>query len=340
MTAFTVNTTTASTMMMSLRLGITRRGFMLAAMLCAMALGVLLSSVTTAKAGQEMIAAVVNDDVITFSDVNDRMTLIIRSSGMPDTDEMRERLAPQILGALIEEQLMLQEGHRNDIEVTEEDIEAGFAQIAAQNGVSGEEFRMMIEGSGVNVGTMLRQIESQIAWGKSVQQVIRPRITVTDADVDDAFSRLRSRIGRTEYLLAMILIPVEDPREANNIRDMSYQMARDIQAQAVPFSRIAQQFSKAAGADQGGDIGWVQDDQLDPKILAVVASMQERQVSDPIQTQNGYHIVMMRDKRTISEENFPSSEEMLNVIGTERLERMQRRHMQDLRSSAFIETRV
>jgi peptidyl-prolyl cis-trans isomerase SurA len=326
--------------MMSPQFGTTRRAFMLFAMLCAVSFGFVLSAVTTAKAGQEMIAAVVNDDVITLSDVSDRMTLIIRSSGMPDTDEMRERLAPQILGTLIEEQLMLQEGRRNEIEITEEEIEAGFAQVAMQNNISAEEFRMMIEGSGVNVGTMLRQIESQIAWGKSVQQVIRPRITVTDADVDDAFSRLRSRIGRTEYLLAMILIPVEDPREANNIRDMSYQMARDIQGQAVPFSRIAQQFSKAAGADQGGDIGWVQDDQLDPKILAAVAAMEKMQVSDPIQTQSGYHIVMMRDKRTISEENFPSSAEMLNMIGTERLERMQRRHMQDLRSSAFIETRV
>ena len=80
-------------------------------------------------AAEEGIAVVVNDNVITYSDINDRLKLIMQSSGMPNTAELRQRLAPQITSMLIEEQLKIQEASNLDIQVDQEQIDQGFAAV-------------------------------------------------------------------------------------------------------------------------------------------------------------------------------------------------------------------
>ena len=87
------------------------------------------------------IAVVVNEDAVTMSDVEDRVTLIVRSSGMPDNEEMRSKIRPQVIDVLIEEQLKLQEAERLGVEVSQEQIDQGFAQLAKQNIASPEQFR-------------------------------------------------------------------------------------------------------------------------------------------------------------------------------------------------------
>lgn len=297
-------------------------------------------NVTSSFAQSEEIAVVVNEDAITVSDVTDRATLIIRSSGMPDNPEIRAKLNPQIIGTLVDEQIMKQEAKRLDIEIKQGDLDQGFAVLAKQNNVAPEQFEEMLKRSGVNINTMYNQIEAQMAWGQAVQKIIRPKITVTDADIDDAVQRMRDKIGKTEYLVAGIVLPIEKASDAANIREMAYALTADIRAGKVPFSRVAQQFSKSAGANQGGDMGWIQEGQLEKELEAPLAAMQPGQISEPIKTQSGYSILMLREKRSITEDTIPSREELMNMIGTERLERMQRRHLQDLKTSAFIDSRV
>lgn len=293
-----------------------------------------------AQSGAGAIAAVVNEDAITISDVEDRVTLIVRSSGMPDTPDIREKLRPQILDTLVEEQLQLQEAKRLEQEVTEEELEQGFAQLAQQNNKPPEEFKEMLQRGGINIGTLHRQIRSQMGWGKVIQKNIRPRITVTDADVDDGLGRMRANIGKSEYRVAEISLPVEGVDSVEDVRQLAQRLSDDIRAGKVPFFRVAQQFSKSAGASTGGDLGWVQQGQLDPALEAALASMEVNTVSQPVRTQTGYNLIFLREKRSISEENMPSREGMTETIGIQRLERMQRRQLQDLKASAFIEHRV
>ena len=294
----------------------------------------------TVQAASETIFAVVNEDAITQSDVEDRMKLIMISSRMPNTQEMRDQLRPQILNTLIEEQLKFQEAARLEQVVTQEEIDSGFAQIAQQNNAPPEQFKEMIMRSGININTMYRQIESQSAWGKVVQTYIRPQISISDADVQDAMQRLKENIGETEYLLAEIFLPLEDPKEASELNLLANKLSQDLREQRVPFFKVAQQFSKSAGASSGGDLGWIQQSQLEEEISEVLAKMQPNEISTPVRTRTGYHILLLREKRTLSEDTMPSEAGMMNDIGTERLERMQRRHLQDLKAGAFIEQRV
>ncbi len=293
-----------------------------------------------AQANSGSIAATVNEDAISMSDVEDRATLVIRTSGMPDNEEVRTSLRPRILDALVEEQLKMQEAKRLEVVVEQAEIDEGFTQLAQQNNASAEQFRAMISGAGINLNTMYRQIRSQIAWGKVIQQTVRPRITVTDADVEDAMARLRENLGKNEYRVAEIFLPLESSANASDTHKLAFKLASDMQAGKVPFFRVAQQFSKSAGAAQGGDLGWIQQGQLSADLENTIAAMAVEQVSQPIKTQAGYHILMLREKRTMSEDTMPSKEGVIATIGTQRMERMQRRQLMDLKAAAFIETRV
>jgi peptidyl-prolyl cis-trans isomerase SurA len=299
-----------------------------------------LSLAAPVNANQEGIAAVVNQDVISMSDLNDRTTLIIVSSGLPNTQDIRTKLTKQVMEGLIEEQLMLQEAERREIKISDSEVQQGFAALAQQNKISPEEFQKAVQQSGVNLATMRRQIRAQMGWSKVIQKAMRPRVTITDSDIDEYLARIASNKGKEEYLLAEIMLPVDTPEQENDVRQLAAKLVSEMRAGKAPFSKVAQQFSKAPGAPTGGDLGWMKQGQLPQELEAPLAYLQPKQMTDPIRTTNGYHILLLRDRRAITDETLPTREAATNTIGLQRLERLQRGYLMDLKSSAFIENRV
>lgn len=296
---------------------------------------------SSARAEQAFsIAAIVNEDAVSGADVQDRMRLILASSGMKNTEEIRARIMPQVINGLIEEQIQMQEARRLEIVVTDEEIESGFAAIAAQNNMPAEKFLDLLKHQGIPQRTLARQIKAQIAWSKVVAKLLRPQIDITPNDVIARMERLRANIGKTEYLTAEIFLPVENPAEESKTRQLADELTRDIRNKKVPFQAVAVQFSKAAGAAQGGSLGWVQQGQLPKELDAVLTTLNEGEVSAPTRSLSGFHILTVRKKRTIAEENLPSEDDLTNQIGMERLERLQHQHLSDLKSTAFIDRRV
>ena len=198
----------------------------------------------------------------------------------------------------------------------------------------------MITSSGVNIDTMRRQIKAQIGWGKIVQKVMRPQIEVNDADIDAFLERLNNNIGKNEYLVAEIFLPVDAPNQQSDARQLAEKLDAEIRAGKAPFFKVAAQFSKAPGAAQGGDRGWIQEGQLPDELDSVLKTMKKDDLSEPIHSSAGYHILYLRDTRAITDKDIPSREEIFNALGGQRLDRAQRRYLMDLRSAAFIENRV
>ncbi|MCB9979477.1 MAG: peptidylprolyl isomerase [Rhodospirillales bacterium] len=293
-----------------------------------------------AWADREGIAATVNEDAITTSDVEDRMKLMVVSSGLPDTEEMRTKLRMQVVNMLVDERLRMQEAGRAGVTVTPEDIAEGFAAIAKQNNIPTDDFRKMMVSKGIPVATLERQIESQIAWSQAVQKTLRPKILLSDVDIDDRIRRMESAIGKTEYLLAEIFLPVENRKQDGEKKALANRLVAEIRERGAPFPAVARQFSQSAGAAQGGNLGWVPEDQLDPAIAKALKSADKGKMTAPVRVADGYHIVLLRDTRTITKESIPSREQVMNMIGTEALERLARRKLRDLRDSAFIDTRA
>ncbi|MEM8589535.1 MAG: peptidylprolyl isomerase [Pseudomonadota bacterium] len=261
--------------------------------------GILALSTTMAQAQVERIAAVVNDDVITTSDLRNRLALSLVASGLQPTPENQQRLAPQILRSLIDERLQMQEALRLGVTVQQQQIEQAIVTIARRNGLAPAEFLGRLQRSGVPTTTLEEQLETQIAWRSVVRNTLLPTVQVGDGEVDDMARRMDATTGLREYLVSEIFLGIDSPDREAEIRQFADQLVSQLR-RGGNFPAVAAQFSQGVGAAQGGDIGWVLEGQLAPEIDATLVQMSPGQVSDPIHTLSGYHIIGLREARTAS----------------------------------------
>ena len=292
------------------------------------------------QANSEGIAVIVNSDAITNSDVDSRMKMIAASTGMPRTPEMMDKLRPQIVEMLIEESLKMQEARRMKIKVSKEEVDGGLAEIAKNNNIPVDDFRQMITKSGIDINTMYDQIRAQIGWGKVVAASVRSKIEVTDKDIDTELEKIRGKLGTEQFKIAQIYLPVNNAKKEDDLRNFATKLASQLREQPEAFGKAAQQFSQAPGAKQGGQMGWVEKGQLPLEIDTALNTAEAGTIAGPIKAQNAYYILNVQEKRVMTEEMLPKREEVLQRIGTQRMERGARRLMMNLRSTAFIESRV
>ncbi len=301
-------------------------------------------SLTTLAANQAYsdsfsIAATVNKSAISDNDVNDRIKLVFASSGVRSTEENKRQAYPQALNSLIEEQLQIQEAERQNLAVSDEEVLEGFAKMGEQNSMTAEQFEVVIGQQGIPKSTLFQKIKAQIAWRNVITKILRPQIDVTENDVNARLDRLKDNVGKTEYNIAEIFLPVTETSPDKDTKQLAQKLNAEMKAQRVNFKVVAAQFSKAPSAKQGGMVGWVQEGELPKELDTAIRSLNVGQISTPIRTLSGYYIVVLLQKREISADTLPSEEDVLNAIGLERLDRLQQRYLSDIRSAAFIDRR-
>jgi len=250
----------------------------------------------TARAETQRIAAVVNDEVISGYDLEQRLKLVISSSGMQPTDEVLKRIQPQILRALVEERLEIQEAIKQKIKVEDKEVEQALINVARQNNMTATEIGSFLAKGNIDVSTLRDQIRANLAWSKLVNQRFGPRIYITDEDVKTELDRMSQSIAQTQYLIAEIVLRVESPDQDEEVHKTADRLEEQLR-QGAPFPAVAQQFSQALTAASGGDLGWVQRNQLPTEVSAALETLSPNQVSKPIRTAGAYHIIFLRNKR-------------------------------------------
>jgi peptidyl-prolyl cis-trans isomerase SurA len=260
----------------------------------------LLTCVAPLSAGRAQdvmrIAAVVNTEVISVYDLVARLHLIIASSNLPDSPELRQRLAPQVLRGLIDERLKLQEAKRLNIKVSDEEFKSAVADIEKRNNIPAGSFKEFLAARGIDAATIFEQIRSSIAWGKVIQQRIRPRVEITDDEVRETIERIRNNANQPRYAVSEIFLAVDTPEQEDSVRQGAERILEQIN-KGANFSQIARQFSQSATAAVGGDMGWIEEGQLDTELDNALRKMQPGQIVGPIRTAGGYYILALRDKR-------------------------------------------
>lgn len=242
------------------------------------------------------VVARVNDDAITDFDLSQRVQFSVKTIGLQDTPELRQRMAAQVLRQMIDEKLQIQNAKRLGLAATDAEVQQRLGEIERGAGLSPGQFKLFLQSIGVPYEIAAQQFEAQISWTKVVRRKVRPQVDVSEAEIDDALSRMRSNVGKTESHVAEIFVPVD---KADNAADAKRSTERILEQlkRGAPFAAIAQQFSQGTTAQTGGDLGWVLPGSLDPALDVAIDKLQPRQFSEPIRSAAGWHILYVIDRR-------------------------------------------
>jgi len=242
------------------------------------------------------IAAVVNDEIVTVREVQNRMGLFMATARLENSPEVQRRLIPQVVDSLIDERLKMQEARRLKVTVTTEEVRSAVNTIEDRNGMQPGTLRAMMDERGIDMDTLYAQIESDSVWVKVAQEHLAREVVVTAAEVKSVIDRAKSNQGKPEYLLSEIVIPISLTLPEQAARELGQRLVQQIRGGA-PFQAAAQQFSQSATAAVGGDLGWVIQNDLEGDLGKVVPSMAENEISEPVRVADSFRIVALRGKR-------------------------------------------
>ncbi len=244
-------------------------------------------------------AAKVNGSVITGTDVDHRVALVLAANETQVSEEEELRLRLQVLNNLIDESLQIQEAAALEIPVSSAEVDQTYERVATQNfGRTVEALNEYLESIGSSPASLKRQIEGELAWSRILRRNIQPFISVSEEEVNELLERLKASKGAAEYRLGEIFLAATDQnREA--VRQNALQIAQQIQ-QGGSFVGYARQFSQASTAAVGGDLGWIQLPQLrSDQLESIVRQMQPGQLVGPVEIPGGFWIVLLIDKRQV-----------------------------------------
>ncbi len=268
-------------------------GLVLVSTLICASLGLVTAAIS--EPGTMRAAAVVNDLVISTYDLDQRIKLMMVTSGAQGPDVIK-RLRPQVLRQLIDELLQLQEAQKSKVSISAEDLDKSFKRIAQQNNITTEQIYKTLDDNKISRTTLQNQIKADLAWQKLIQQRLAPRVTVSDEEVDSMFVQAQEASKQPQYLLSEIFLAVDTPSAEEQVKTSIQGILGQLKTGAN-FTAIARQFSQSSSASNGGDMGWVTKGDLATQLADQVVKMTPGAISDPIRAAGGYYLLGLRQKR-------------------------------------------
>ena len=241
--------------------------------------------------------ALINGDIITQTDIDQRLALLAMTSDGPIPADEIDRLRQQVLRNLIDETLQIQAAKAEKIEIKKSDIDRTIARVAGNVKQTPEQLAEYLEARGSSIKSLRRQIEGELAWSRLQRAKIESGVTVGEEEVKAVIDRLNSSKGSEEYRVGEIFLsatPANQSEALSNANRILEQLRS-----GASFAGYARQFSEASTAAVGGDLGWVRPEQLPGPLAAVLRQMQPGSVSNPIAVPGGVSIIAVQDTRKI-----------------------------------------
>lgn len=249
----------------------------------------------------DRIIAVVNDEVITQNDLNDRVALVVRqlqrSGGqLPAQDA----LTRQILDRMTNDLVQIQMAKENGIKVDDVTLDKTIQRIADENNLSMSDFRATLEKDGIRYARFREDIRNEVLLARLREREVDQQIVVTDAEVETELAReSKERDAGSEYRLAHILVTVPQQATPDQIearRRRALQALSELR-QGANFVQVAATYSDAPDALQGGNLGWRDSGRVPSLFLDAIVKLKTDEVSDILRSPNGFHLIKLLETR-------------------------------------------
>jgi len=289
----------------------------------------------------DRIVAVVNDDAIMHSQLESRVTQArdqLRTNNIQMPPE--QALERQVLDRMIVEQIELQMADNAKLSIDETQLNTTMRGIAKNNGMSLDEFADTLEKQGQSLAEVREQVRRELLVRQVQQSQVASKITVSDREVD-RFLAQRSENSNMAYHLAQILIAVpqsptpDQVAQAQTEAQKLYQQLQD----GADFQQLAVAESDDAQALQGGDLGWRQAAQIPSVFADVIPDLSKGEVSEPIRSPSGFHLVKLLDTRG-GDSGEMSRDKASQAIFQRKVNDEIEAWTQEIRASAYIDNRL
>jgi len=241
--------------------------------------------------------AIVNGDVITQTDVDQRLALLAIANGNEIPADQVDALRQQVLRNLIDETLQIQAAKTDKIEIKKADIDKTVERVASGVKQSPQQLADYLQTHGSSIESLRRQIEGEIAWSRLQRDKIESGVSVGDDEVKSILQKMNASKGTEEYRVGEIFLsstPYTQEQTLQNATKILEQLKN-----GASFAGYARQYSEASTAAVGGDLGWVRPEQLPTPLAAALKQMGPGTISDPIPVQGGVSIIAVQDTRKV-----------------------------------------
>ncbi|HEV2044281.1 MAG TPA: peptidylprolyl isomerase, partial [Sphingomicrobium sp.] len=241
--------------------------------------------------------AIINGEIITQTDVDQRLALLaIANDGQIPESEI-DRLRQQVLRNLIDETLQIQAAKAAEIKVDDSDVDRTVTRVAGNVKQTPEQMAEYLKARGSSIRSIRRQILGEISWRRLQSAKIESGISVGDDEVKAVIERLEASKGTQEYKISEIFLSATSATAAQTMANAGQIL--DALRKGGSFVGYARQYSEASTAAVGGDLGWVRPEQLPDPIAEAIRTLQPGQISTPIPVPGGVSIVAIQDTRKV-----------------------------------------
>jgi peptidyl-prolyl cis-trans isomerase SurA len=247
----------------------------------------------------DRIIAVVNDEVITRHDLEEKVNLVTKQLANQGTPlPPRPVLEKQLLERMINERAQLQFGKETGVRVDDFQLEKALSRIAQDNAMTLTQFRDALEKDGMSFVKFREDLRAEIILSRIKEREVLNKIVVSEAEIDNYLAQAQK--GRdSEYNLAHVLVQVPEQATPERIRERKAKAEEALAKLKAgeDFRKVAAGYSDAPDALQGGALGWRAAGRLPAMFVEIVETLQVGEVTPVLRSANGFHIVKLLEKR-------------------------------------------
>lgn len=292
----------------------------------------------------DSVVAVVNDGVIMRSELDDRIAQVEQQAQAQDGNlPPRSQLAQQVLERMVMDEIQLQMARQANLSVDDTELNRQLRSIAESNGMTLEQFADAVEADGMTLGGVREEIRREMLMRQVQQRQISQRVTVTDRDVERFLSQQPSQQGQAfieEIRARHVLVELTPTRNEDQARARAEQARQRLQ-QGADFASVAREFSDDRGsAMNGGELGWVRPGQTVPAFEEAMGSLSTNQLSEPVRSQFGYHVIEVLERRRQDVTDESRREQVRQAIFQRRANEELQTWQREMREQAFVDIRL
>ena len=247
-----------------------------------------------ALAMQDGVAAVVNSQIITKSELNQAVALTGREMGRSLSDAEQQALQGRLLMQLIDNELKRQHAQSLGFNTSAAELEAAATRLAEVNNMAPEALRDAV-GSDLK-DVFEARLKADVLWQKVLAGSVRANVTVSNAEVDQLIRDMTRTSFVTERELSQIFMAVPDSTQEQTVLEQLETVKAQLEA-GEPFATLARAYSDDRTAFQGGYMGWFAAGELAPAIASAVDALEPGQIRPPVRSPLGWHLIKLERQR-------------------------------------------